>query len=122
MSITNSPTTNDKDNDSSKGLKAWEERRKAWLTPNQTYLEAINNNNNNHIDNREKNDDSMQLSPFEQFLSNEAQRLHIYKQLVTQRYALRTPLPLKYIIPVLVTGWQEDGVWPKGMVVKETSD
>jgi hypothetical protein len=25
-------------------------------------------------------------------------------------------------IPILVTGWQEDGLWPKGMTAQEKSD
>ncbi|KAI7906522.1 uncharacterized protein BX663DRAFT_427472 [Cokeromyces recurvatus] len=95
--------------DPSKGIKAWEARRKEWTTPNQHYLNQM-----------EKYD--IENKKYELIIQNEAQRIAIYKQLVHKRQVFRNPIPVKYIIPVLVTGWQEDGLWPKGMIVQDKSD
>ncbi|KAK4515861.1 uncharacterized protein ATC70_010819 [Mucor velutinosus] len=92
-----------------RGLQAWEARRRAWTEPNQQYLD------------KQKNAATVAGKcnvAFEQEVHQKA----IYKQLVHQHRILKTPISLKYIIPILVTGWQEDGVWPKGEVVQEKSD
>ncbi|KAI9480949.1 MAG: hypothetical protein EXX96DRAFT_538179 [Benjaminiella poitrasii] len=95
--------------DPSKGVKAWEARRKEWTTPNQYYLD--------HTEQI-----TIESKKYEPIIRNEAQRIAIYKQLVYKRQVFRNPIPVKYIIPILVTGWQEDGLWPKGMIVQDKSD
>lgn len=90
-------------------MEAWEARRKAWTTPNEQYLSRAE-------ELKEKHEQRQKL------VLQEVHRIAIYKRLVLQRQTLRTPLGLPYLIPVLVTGWQEDGLWPKGMVVEGLSD
>ncbi|CEI96706.1 hypothetical protein G6F70_002688 [Rhizopus microsporus] len=90
------------------GLEAWEARRKQWTTPNadvnvEEYIQELNKKQYQDLEDPKK-------------------RLGIYKQLIQQHQTFTHPVPLRFIIPILVTGWQEDGTWPKGMIVKETSD
>ncbi|KAI8365452.1 hypothetical protein EDC96DRAFT_463100 [Choanephora cucurbitarum] len=92
--------------DQSKGLVAWEARRKQWTTPTPDVQ-----TNSAEMSNR-----------LEELVQHEDQRKTIYKQLVYQRQAFRHPIPLKLVIPILITGWQEDGLWPKGMLVQDKSD
>ncbi|KAL9546122.1 hypothetical protein PS6_007836 [Mucor atramentarius] len=92
-----------------KGLQAWEARRKAWTEPNQHYLDK-------------QNSAPAIAEKYDIAFKQEVQQKAIYKQLVHQHKILKTPISLKYIIPILVTGWQEDGVWPKGEMVQERSD
>ncbi|KAI8080168.1 uncharacterized protein B0P05DRAFT_586801 [Gilbertella persicaria] len=90
-----------------KGLVAWEARRKAWTTADLEYTNNLNTTTSDKL---------------QDLIQHEVQRKTIYQQLVYQRQVFRTPIPLKYIIPILITGWQEDGLWPKGMVVQDKSD
>ncbi|GAA5795874.1 hypothetical protein HPULCUR_001236 [Helicostylum pulchrum] len=91
------------------GLEAWEANRKEWTTPNEQY----------------KNDSDSLKEKAERcgvLLKNQAERITFYQRLVLQRQSFRTPVPLQHVIPILVTGWQEDGLWPKGMVAPPDSD
>ncbi|KAL9550181.1 hypothetical protein MBANPS3_004848 [Mucor bainieri] len=97
------------DSNDTLGLKAWEARRRAWTEPNQQYLDKQTNA-------------AIVAEKHNAAFKQEVQQRAIYKQLVHQHRILRTPISLKYIIPILVTGWQEDGVWPKGEIVQERSD
>ncbi|KAI8386992.1 hypothetical protein BD560DRAFT_430920 [Blakeslea trispora] len=95
--------------DQTKGLVAWEARRKQWTTPSSEYAEK-------------QTDLAEVSSKLQELVQHEEQRKTIYKQLVYQRQAFRHPIPLKHVIPILITGWQEDGLWPKGMLVQDKSD
>ncbi|KAI8637524.1 hypothetical protein BD408DRAFT_424410 [Parasitella parasitica] len=98
-----------KSEDPTKGLQAWELQRKEWTKPNQNY-----------IDSQEKA--AAIAEKYDAILKQEAQQKAIYKQLVNQRQIFKTPISLRYIIPILVSGWQDDGVWPKGQTVQDRSE
>ncbi|KAI8891411.1 hypothetical protein K501DRAFT_205120 [Backusella circina FSU 941] len=51
-------------------------------------------------------------------VTDPARRQRAYTFLVRQLKEFNQPVPLKHIVPILVTGWQDDGLWPKDMVVK----
>ncbi|KAG1445249.1 hypothetical protein G6F56_009979 [Rhizopus delemar] len=88
------------------GLEAWEARRKEWTTPPQDFdFKTI----------------QRYQEAFEE-LGDSEKKVGIYKQLVQQLQTFTQPVPLKFIVPILIAGWQEDGTWPKGMVVRCNSD
>ncbi|RUS22254.1 hypothetical protein BC937DRAFT_89886 [Endogone sp. FLAS-F59071] len=44
----------------------------------------------------------------------------IYDSLVTDKKRLIKPIPLPYVINVLVSGWKRDGVWPANMEARDS--
>ncbi|KAI8994473.1 hypothetical protein BDB01DRAFT_846522 [Pilobolus umbonatus] len=91
-----------------KGIEAWKARREAWRRPNSNY-------------NEEQQRRRLEMSVFKELISSEARKQAVYKYLVYEPHEFKQPFPLKYVIPILVAGWQEDGLWPKGMVVDRSS-
>ncbi|KAG1137875.1 hypothetical protein G6F37_012337 [Rhizopus arrhizus] len=94
--------------DPSFGLEAWEARRKQWTTPSPDF-------------DIEKYIQELDIKEYRD-LADSKKRVGIYKQLIQQLQTFTHPVPLRFIIPVLIAGWQEEGTWPKGMVVKDSSD
>lgn len=75
--------------DPTKGLQAWESRRKEWTKPNQKY-----------IDDQDKA--AAIAKKYDEFMNQESQQKAIYKQLVHQRQIFKTPISLKYIVSFLL--------------------
>ncbi|KAI9244761.1 hypothetical protein BY458DRAFT_485311 [Sporodiniella umbellata] len=94
--------------DPSIGIEAWEKQRKQWTTPSQDF------------------DKKTYFQKWEAFqfkdLADPKTKVIIYGQLIQKLQSFTQPIPLKYIIPVLVAGWQENGTWPKGVTVKDSSE
>jgi hypothetical protein len=76
--------------DPTKGLQAWESRRKKWTKPNQKY-----------IDNLDKT--AAIAKKYNEFMKQESQQKAIYKQLVHQHQIFKTPISLKYIVSFLLS-------------------
>ncbi|KAL1930097.1 hypothetical protein VTP01DRAFT_1251 [Rhizomucor pusillus] len=90
------------------GEALWHARRKAWrearpqqppVTSSQSLSAWLNEN-----------------------IQDRKQHLGIYNSLVVSRKPLNKPIPLSFIVKVLVEGWKEDGTWPEGMEAPRTTD
>lgn len=76
LTMSDNPTT---------GLEAWEARRKAWTTPNEHYLA--------HAKEFKEKAEQRKIH-----VTQEGQRIAIYKQLVIQRGTFRTALSLQHVV------------------------
>ncbi|RIA91974.1 hypothetical protein C1645_736737 [Glomus cerebriforme] len=78
------------------GLELWNKRREMWIRGNSNNPESSSNRNNPALANITPNNYHS-----------------IYDSLIYEKKKLAKPVPLPYVIKILVSGWQRDGVWPK---------
>ncbi|CAG8532934.1 4974_t:CDS:2, partial [Dentiscutata heterogama] len=93
-------TIEDKDKESTsefvnEGLEFWNKRRELWTRGNQNISGTSDNRNNPAL---------MSITP-NNYNS-------IYDSLVYEKKKLVKPVPLPYVIKILVSGWKRDGIWP----------
>ncbi|CAG8498353.1 4453_t:CDS:2 [Scutellospora calospora] len=77
------------------GLDIWNKRRELWTRGNQNLSETSDNRNNPAL---------MNITP-NNYNS-------IYDSLVHEKKKLVKPIPLSYVIKVMVSGWKRDGICP----------
>ncbi|KAI9031747.1 hypothetical protein CLU79DRAFT_842326 [Phycomyces nitens] len=103
-SSTTTPTT---------GLESWLARRAEWTrVPDQLPDRQTSLPPNISVEQRDAWLDVM----------NQTNQLGIYRALVVDRRKLSTPLPLSFVIKIIVQGWKNDGTWPEGMEAPQDSD
>ncbi|GBB85124.1 hypothetical protein RclHR1_01170008 [Rhizophagus clarus] len=78
------------------GLELWNKRREMWIKGNSNNPESSSNRNNPALAN---------ITPNNYY--------SIYDSLVHDKKRLAKPVPLPYVIKILVSGWKRDGIWPK---------
>lgn len=86
--------------------EAWEAQRKQWLTPSsgfdfEKYVKELNATQYRDLADSEK-------------------RIGIYKQLIQQSQSFTCPVPLRFIVPVLTTGWEKEGTWSKEIAERDS--
>ncbi|CAG8739306.1 7589_t:CDS:2 [Racocetra persica] len=89
-----------KDNESTsefvnEGLEFWNKRRELWTRENQNISGTFDNKDNPALSN---------ITP--------SNYNSIYDSLVHEKKKLVRPVPLPYVVKILVSGWKRDGIWP----------
>ncbi|KAG0171166.1 hypothetical protein DFQ28_009288 [Apophysomyces sp. BC1034] len=93
-----------------RGVEAWLARREAWTQKPQSRPET----------NGESSTTGMNRAWLES--STKETQLALFKALVVDRRKLSQPLPLEFVVKIIVQGWQNDGTWPEGLVPPQSSD
>ncbi|KAG9295415.1 hypothetical protein G9A89_013444 [Geosiphon pyriformis] len=97
---TSSTRTNTSTSDSpppyvNQGLEHWNRQRALWTGGNYSVPATSENQNNPALVNITPNN-----------------YLSIYNSLIYERKRLAKPVPLPYVIKILLSGWKRDGIWP----------